>query len=264
MLWSVLLLIGLTSSADWWSRASPTLSDKAFVENSAHVPRGMINVHNLSGLIYLIGGIYSVVEGETDFAIILFGAWCSSSLYHFSREGRYFNLDFLFAASLGFAFLWAMFLAAPSDLVDSVIPIQLSTLRESSNCAANETTFFVGIAGMPLAIFLFWLCGTPSEILSVEGLIQTAKSEKIVGCIWCRRDSNIYNQIHPLWHLVSGIGPIWCCRFFASCSPSESMTMGAEDFTIAGVRLPSVLIVSLFVSLLMNLVLNSLGVFPLL
>jgi len=264
MLWSALLFVGLTCTTDWWSRASPTLFDKSFVENSAHAPRPMINVHNLSGLIYLIGGIYSVVEGETDFAIILFGAWFSSTLYHLSREGRYFNLDFLFAASLGFAFLWAMFLAAPSDLVDSVIPIHLSSLRESSNCVANDTTFFVGIAGMPLAIFLFWLCGTPSEIVSVEGLIRTAKSEKNVGCIWCRRDSTIYNQIHPLWHLVSGIGPIWCCRFFASCSPSESMTMGAEDFILAGVRFPTVLAVSLLISLTMNLMLNFVGFFPLL
>ena len=269
LLWAFAVVICMLtpSGAAWISRPTRALDgDKAeFVENSALHPRSVVNAHCLSGLVYLLGVVYACLERQWDFAVLMFFTWGSSSIYHTYREAHYYNLDFIFAMSMGLLFCWTLWLSTPRDYASAFsFSEELSTavlgqppLSSPSYCEPNETTFLFGCASFPMATFLFFLCGKPAEVVSLDA----------DGFCLCRRDNKIYNIVHPIWHLFSGLGPFWMVNYFAhSCAPVPNVTLGLDDLVVPllGLRLqvPAVITVILVVSLGINWLGNRVGIMP--
>ena len=283
MLW-VIVCVSLCA-LPFFGRSSPALqastsgTGKLFVENSALHPRPLVNAHTLSGVIYLLGAVYAFLEEQFDLAVIFFFTWATSTAYHVAREARYFNLDFVFAMSIAMIYLWTMRLSAPSEYWDLLI----EPLQQTQHCKPDDFTFLLGLAGFPLAVFLFVLCGAPSELVvasdngeqvssssSSSSSSSTSSSSKESACLYCRRDRPLYNIVHPLWHLLSGCCPFLMVRYFTYfCSQSPGVTLGAQDLFlpipgfIGGlVRFPTVCIAAICTSVALNVFGNLVGLMP--
>lgn len=245
----------------YFGKATPTLVDKRFRFNNGNSTRPLSTPHILSGLIYLSGSFYALYHSQYDISILCFLTWFSSSIYHLTHESRFFNLDFTFAFAMALIFLWTMFLSAPEIYlwafgIDSLSATSL--LRTSSGCRPSEPHFLMGLSGIPLGIFLFVACGHPADIVPAKSVDGKLKDE----CL-CRQDNPMYNKLHPIWHIVSGLAPVLCIHFYSSMCAASSPVMGIIDVNVLSMRVPTVPALSLAVSLGFNLLANVAGIMPL-
>lgn len=223
---------------------------------------------------YLLGAVYASIEEQWDMAVLLVCTFLATLAYHTSREARYFNVDFIFAMSVALIYWWTMYNATPPEYWEAMY-FSPGLDNNHQVCQPEELTFYLGVMGLPLCVFLFALCGAPAEIVAID---KNDLGQKIsVGCL-CRRDSAIYNAVHPIWHIVSGIGPFWMVRYFRYyCAQDAGLVFGARDWTLAQgplseivaalglgsiLRVPAVFTVVVSTAIGLNLLGNSLGVFP--
>jgi len=210
----------------------------------------------------LLGVVYGVVKRQYDYAAILMFTWFASSAYHQARESQFYNLDFLFACSQGIFFVWTLFLSTPTEYWDVLLfrdeaLAPLAAPPQLSHCAPSEDLFLLGVLAFPMAVLLFFMCGQPADIVSLD---------KERSC-FCRRDSVLYNLVHPLWHLWSGLGPFWMIQFYSTfCDSAPNVTMGAEDVLVPlglfQLRVPTVIFAALAVSITVSWLGNRTGIMP--
>ena len=252
MFWFITTIIVVVFNTHW-AASTPLKRNAAYQVLNTRNPW---NAHNFTALIYLAGAVYAALQSQIDMTLLLLGTFLSSSWYHLSHESTHFNLDFLFAAALGFIFVWTMYLAAPLDWKFEVNSVDNALLHSFQvTCTPNLVHTQVGLLGMPLGLLLFVGCGAPCEIIPVKGPLPVC---------FCRGESTIYNWIHPLWHIVSGCAPLLCIHYFANhCTDSpHAHTMGiAPLFENPG--LPTVPIYSLGTALIINIMANAAGIMPL-
>lgn len=155
----------------------------------------------LSNGIYIIASLFAAYHYQFYLALLCCITGSFSTMYHRHRESKFFNGDHVFASSLMFIFVWSMYLAYQNKEVDDF----------------HHTYYMLGCLGMPTAFFLICACGMPAKITILQG---KGESSGIVGHfkggLCCMRsDRPIYNYIHTLWHLFSGLGPLITVYFFA-------------------------------------------------
>lgn len=131
--------------------------------------------------IYLIAGLCAFCLGDINVGTLCSITCIGSCLYHRNREVRFFNLDNIFATSLLAVFCYALM----------------------SAYYLCEVFFLTGVLGAPIAAFLLVYCGMPADVtIDNSGLCCTRKGRPI------------YDIIHTLWHIVSGLGPIVAVFYF--------------------------------------------------
>lgn len=140
-----------------------------------------------------------------------------SSLFHLTRETKFFNLDNVFATSLLLITVWGFFLAIRDgkyvrtfmmllpDHCTSLYPkLGSKTLYllifgvkwRQRTCWTGIWWYVVTIGlGGPVAVFFIVRCGMP-------GLVCQHPS----GRGLCRKSNSQYDFFHMLWHLASGLG----------------------------------------------------------
>ena len=130
-----------------------------------------------SSLLYGATFFYAIYTDQPIMAFLCVMTSSGSILYHRHRESMYFNLDNIFAMGQLLIYGWSLFLAFTND---------------------NEVSEYllIGVIGIPVAIFLLVYCGMPAEISWNESK----------GCC-IRSSSSIYDFVHSIWHIVSGLGP---------------------------------------------------------
>ena len=159
--------------------------------------------------VYLIGSACAIIYGQYQMGLVCFITFLGSSLYHRYCEMVFFNLDNIFATSLLFVFSY--------------------TLMSSAH--HNETYFTLGLLGLPVAVFLIVYCGMPADI-------QLGGGE--LCCI--RTGRPLYDSVHMLWHLASGIGPLLAVWYIDSLQYSGCEGC-MESYHFATQTLPSLALV---------------------
>ncbi|CAN0000233.1 unnamed protein product [Hapterophycus canaliculatus] len=151
-----------------------------------------------------------------------------STLFHLTRETKFFNLDNVFATSLLSTTAWGFFLAVK-----------------------HQIWWYVAVVGLggPLAIFCILRCGMP-------GLVCRHPT----GHGLCRRSNPEYDFFHMLWHLSSGVGTLVSIHYFEVNFPAEEAG-GGWFYYFPDV--PVVPTVALAVGALINFYGNHVGVMPL-
>ena len=195
---------------------------------------------------YGIAGVYAATCGQAHFAFLCLVTWVSSSLYHRHCEAKYFNVDNVFATSLLVAFAWSMYLAYPF----------------------SPAYFAFGTVGVPVAAFLLVYCGMPADIVPAVG--STPASAFVVDMLCCfkRQDRPLYNAVHALWHLASGVGPVasvWLFHRVALSNGDLTYVMGLPPTHTLDPwhTLPLVPSVALLVGVVINVCGNVAGIMPL-
>lgn len=134
-----------------------------------------------TSLVYSLSSVLGVYHGQYNVALLCLITTTGSILYHRNRESRYFNFDNIFATSL----------------------LVLYGYSVHSSYYHNEAYFLLGMMGLPVALFLIAYCGMPADI-TIDKLSQC--------CL--RTDRPMYNTVHTLWHLASGVGPLLAVWYF--------------------------------------------------
>lgn len=193
-------------------------------------PRHVCDKLILSSAMYFIAFVLAMYNGIYYIGTLCFATALGSTMYHRNREIKFFNLDNIFATSLLAFYCWSL----------------------TSAYYYNEVVFLIGTLGMPVAGFLLVYCGMPAEV------IFTSPSHDC--CI--RKSRPLYDNIHTLWHLFSGLGPIvvmWYlgtikCYSAVDCSASDPFSQSKELL---------VALVALAVGLSINISGNLAGIMPL-
>eukprot|EP01036_Dinobryon_divergens_P028314 gene28314-37245_t len=157
----------------------------------------------VTSLVYLAASVYGLVKGQYEVSFLCAVTWWSSSSYHFFRESMYFNVDNIFAASLFIAFIYSLWI--------------------SSGRADLEWYTNIGTIGLVLAGFLLIYCGNPATI-SFDNSYSPA------CCI--RSGRALYDNVHSIWHLISGIGPtlsIWLFDYALEKELSAYLGLQSSD-----------------------------------
>lgn len=175
---------------------------------------------------YFLAALFAFVYSQHEMALVCFITSVGSSLYHRHREMMYFNLDHIFATSLMVVFIYTL----------------ISSYRH------HEVYFTVGAVGLPFGVFLLVYCGMPADIN-----LGPAPSSMLLCCI--RQGREMYDSVHNLWHLASGVGPFMAVWYFHHLA-----TIDPESSHYAIHVLPTV---SLSISLVLNILGNIVGVMPL-
>lgn len=195
----------------------------------------------VTSYIYLIGSIYSIIIGNYAFGLISFSTSIGSVLYHRHKEMNYFNLDNIFATSLLLIFLYTLV----------------------SSYYYNEIYFMLGVIGLPVCIFLLSYCGMPADIT------YTFKLNQILCCNRIERSG--YETYHNLWHISSGIGPFmaaWYLNYIKNVINIDGITFYDliyfynNQFTTEQILLKNIYIISLVISLIINIYGNYIGIMP--
>lgn len=151
----------------------------------------------VSSFVYLLAGALSAYLNQKHMAFLCATTCVTSLLYHRFREGRYFNIDNIFASALMFVFLISM----------------------AQSYGTNELYFMFGVLGIPVAAFLIVYCGMPADISVVSP--------------WCcvRTDRPLYDLWHTYWHLASGSG-LFVTAWFYSQTAAAAATSGASTVSM--------------------------------
>jgi hypothetical protein len=152
-----------------------------------------------SSFVYGLAALCALYANQPHMVAFCATTCVSSLLYHWSREGSFFNFDNVFAMSLMFVYLWSM-------------------IHSYWN---HEIYFNLGILGLPVCTFLISYCGMPADIVVVD---------EVTGCC-IRGDRPFYNMVHSLWHVVSGSGVILAVWYF---SEYDSVTAAASAAATTG------------------------------
>lgn len=127
----------------------------------------------ISSSFYMLGFAFYAALGYYQLATTCLITTAASMLYHRHREGKFFNLDNVFAANHMFVFAYTWYHAVSNDSV----------------------YFGCGMVGLPLSIFFLQHCGDPAII------------EKVGDVSFVRCSSGVYDEWHTYWHVVSALGP---------------------------------------------------------
>ena len=177
---------------------SPHLSKTSkyykIVRSPGILPRDWSDRLVTTSLVYFVSFVLGVWYGFYKFAFLCLITTVGSSIYHRHRESKYFNLDNVFASSLMVFF------------VHSLV----------SSYTHNETYFLLGMLGLPVAVFLLVYCGMPSDVIPMSTDKSTDKLSQTSYFCCLRTDRPLYNFVHVLWHLASGVGPIISMWYFNS------------------------------------------------
>ena len=199
-----------------------------------------------TSLVYFLPAVWGVAVGEWHMAFLCAATCFSSCIYHRHREAVYFNLDNVFATSLLSSYAWSLYLSY----------------------GTHEEYFIFGLVGIPVAIFLLVYCGMPADIAIMKEVISSP-----MCCI--RSDRPLYNSIHALWHMASGVGPILSLYLFYTISQEHNSSQLIVDITLQQKMvmgsvlsvdkwgyLPVVPTVALLSGVVLNIVGNFVGVMP--
>eukprot|EP00903_Cladosiphon_okamuranus_P013319 g12414.t1 len=181
-----------------------------------------------TSFVYLVPSVYGLYTHQYGIAALQLMTTIGSTLFHLTRETKFFNLDNVFATSLLSTTLWSLYLAI-----------------------RHRIWWYVATVGLggPFAIFCIVRCGMP-------GLVCAHPT----GHGLCRRSNPEYDFFHMLWHLSSGPGTLVTIHFFEVYFPAEEAG-GGWFYYFPDV--PVVPTVALAVGGLINLYGNRVGVMPL-
>jgi len=155
-----------------------------------------------SSFVYGLAALCALYANQWHMAAFCATTCVSSLLYHWSREGSFFNFDNVFAMSLMFVYLWSM-------------------IHSYWN---HEIYFNLGILGLPVCTFLISYCGMPADIVVVD---------EVTGCC-IRGDRPFYNMVHSLWHVVSGSGVILAIWYFSEYDSVTAAVAAASAAATTG------------------------------
>ncbi len=143
--------------------------------------------------VYFIAGMFALCLNEFEISTLCFVTFSGSTLYHRNREIKFFNLDNIFATSL-------------------LVVYSCSLLSSFSVC---QEYFLLGMIGLPVAAFLLVYCGMPAEV-----------SLDTTGFVCTRTERTLYDKIHTLWHVISGMGPVMSVWYLHSIKHGNFYLMG--------------------------------------
>ena len=191
--------------------------------------RGVHDPVMYTNLTYLVFGLFSLYYfKERELAILQVFTFLGSTMYHFSKEANYFNLDQTFAGALGCIFVLSLYDAYTVDL----------------------DYFLIGsFVALPLGIFLFDYCGMPADIIYEP-----------FCCV--RKGRIMYDMVHSIWHIVSAMGPLACSFFYSQYFPQDHLVLGRGYLDPMTRYFPKVPVYSLLISLTVNMLGNAVGVLP--
>ncbi|CBJ26889.1 conserved unknown protein [Ectocarpus siliculosus] len=181
-----------------------------------------------TSFVYCLPSVYGLYAHQYGIAGLQLMTTIGSTLFHLTRETKFFNLDNVFATSLLSTTAWSLYLGVTHGVWWYVVVIGL---------------------GGPFAIFCIVRCGMP-------GLVCRHPA----GSGLCRRSNPEYDFFHMLWHLSSGLGTLITIHFFEVYFPAEEAGGGWFYFFP---DVPVVPTVALALSALINLYGNRVGVMPL-
>ncbi len=164
----LLILCAIIIFSPYLMKASPFISCCLDRRRSCH------DKLMITSMIYAISCLFSFLWYEDlDYSFFCLITTIGSLVYHYFREGRFFNFDNIFATVHFFVYCF--------------------TLTDSYG-KCNEY-FIFGLVSFPIALFSLVHCGLPAQIsFPSEGM--------------CVRESRpIYDNWHAVWHLSSGVGP---------------------------------------------------------
>ena len=124
---------------------------------------------------------------------------------------------------------------------------------------------FAGVVGIPVAAFLIVYCGMPADIVPSPAV----NSSTALLFLCCQRqDRPLYNTIHAVWHLVSGVGPlasVWLFHRLALSNGDLTYVMGLPPARSLDPwhTLPLVPTAALLAGVAVNVAGNLAGVMPL-
>ncbi len=143
--------------------------------------------------VYFIAGVFALCLDEYEISTLCFVTFSGSTLYHRNREIKFFNLDNIFATSL----------------------LVIYSCSLASSFSVCKEYFLLGVFGLPVAAFLLVYCGMPADV----ALNST-------GSVCTRNGRSLYDNIHTLWHVVSGIGPVMSVWYLYSIKNGDSFLVG--------------------------------------
>lgn len=167
--------------------------------------------------VYLFCSLIGIYYGYIELASLTFCTWIGSSMYHKYAESMYFNLDNIFATTQLFVYLYSLVLSYDKNIY----------------------YYYFGLFGISVAIFFLVYCGAPADINMIK------------SCSCIRSDRPLYNNIHTLWHLASGVGPGIAVVFFNDINAKEIPFFY------------SMLYFSLLLAVIINIMGNYIGIMPL-
>jgi len=123
---------------------------------------------------------------------------------------------------------------------------------------------FAGVVGIPVAAFLIVYCGMPADIMPSPAV----NSSTLMFLCCQRQDRPLYNAVHALWHLVSGVGPlasVWLFHRLALSNGDLTYVMGLPPARSLDPwhTLPLVPTAALLAGVAVNVAGNLAGVMPL-
>jgi hypothetical protein len=120
--------------------------------------------------------------------------------------------------------------------------VYLYTLADSQDKLFLYFSF--GLCTFPIAFFALAYCGLPSEIKQLSEDVQS------------RNSRDVYDTWHTVWHLSSGCGPILSSYYLHNYYDAENNIGSIKE-------LPTIYLLSIILSLSINLLANFLGIVPL-
>lgn len=178
----------------------------------------------ITSFVYIIPVMFCIQLHEYILASLSLFTFIGSLLYHRHREMCYFNFDNIFATSQFIMITWCLILMYFDD--------------------NYKIIFYIGAIGLFLAAYLLYSCGMPGIVT-----IQKNKSNTIS---YQRESSNIYANIHSLWHFISFLGPIISSWYYSSSN--IRVIYGINNF---------IPLLSLGIAIIINIFGNSIGIMPL-
>jgi hypothetical protein len=138
--------------------------------------------------VYLAGFVYTMYLGYYQLAALCLITTLGSVLYHRNREGKYFNLDNIFATSHAFIFAYTWYHSWSHD----------------------SQYFYMSSIAIPFALFPLIYCGDPAIVKEDCPAFRLPKDSKK----YIRRSLDKYDEWHVYWHFVSALGPILTAYYF--------------------------------------------------
>lgn len=190
---------------------------------------------------YIFGAMFAFSYGQIDMGLVCMVTFFGSTLYHRYREMVFFNLDNTFATSLLVVFVYTII----------------------SAYFFHDLYFRLGVLGMPVAVFLIVYCGMPAEIH-----LRSIPPNDFLCCV--RSGRELYDTVHNLWHLASGVGPfmaVWYLDYLKQIRVCEEDTNTNEGLCIEQAALLRATFwlpyAAIIISFGLNLLGNYCGVMPL-
>ena len=189
---------------------------------------------------YLLGAGYAFYCGEHHYGILNIFTFVGSTLYHAYRESVYFNLDNWFALCQMMICTWTVLHSILHGHIEMIL---------------------LGIFAICVGVFLITTCGLPASIEILTDHHETSLEKFAMRC--CRTSLPLYDTVHSIWHLISGIGPLISLYYFTEYVDTKNRIMGVEGSIDPWGCFPIVPTVSLTLAFILNYVGNIYGIMPL-